>query len=75
MTVIRVHRNQVTTGAEGIIGRTGVALADFDGGKGRVRVMGEIWSADTDERIAKGDPVRVTALSNMRLTVTRSTGE
>ncbi len=68
--VINVHKTQVTTGREGIIGETGLAMDDFDSlGKGMVKVHGEIWSALSGEEIRKGEGVVVTDVEGMALKV------
>lgn len=68
--VIKVHRTQVTTGREGLVGMTGPALTDFDGqGRGTVRVYGEIWDAVTDQELRKGDEVVVLGIDGMVLRV------
>ncbi len=66
--VIKVHRGQVTTGVEGLIGEKGVALRDFNK-HGKVFVHGEIWNAVSDDEIHRDDAVTVTEVSGMVLTV------
>jgi len=65
--VVRAHRKKVTTGREGIIGMIGVVR-----GKGMVFVDGELWRYDSDERLVKGDQVRVIAIDNMRIKVEKA---
>ncbi len=68
--VINVHKTQVTTGREGIIGETGLALDDFNSqGKGRVEVHGEIWNALSGEEIREGEGVVITEMEGMALKV------
>jgi membrane-bound serine protease (ClpP class) len=52
----------------GMVGRADTALAP----EGRVYIRGEYWSARSDEEIATGDPVEVTAVDGMRLRVRRA---
>jgi membrane-bound serine protease (ClpP class) len=53
-----------------MIDETGSALTSIDpGGVGRVRTHGEIWTATADEHIAAGEPVKVTAVKGLLLTV------
>jgi membrane-bound serine protease (ClpP class) len=59
------------SGAEGLVGETGVADCDFDGSRGRVLVRGELWTATADEPIAAGDRVEVSALKNLVARVRR----
>ncbi len=66
--VFSVHRSKVTTGSEGMIGETGTALNDFNPA-GRVSVHGEIWNAESDSVIRKGNPVVVEAINGMVLKV------
>lgn len=68
--VINVHRTQVTTGREGIIGETGSAMEDFDGeGRGMVKVHGEIWKALAGETIRGGEGIVVTGVDGITLKV------
>ncbi|MBN2160409.1 MAG: nodulation protein NfeD [Spirochaetes bacterium] len=68
--VIRVHRTQVTTGREGIVGETGIAIEDFDGqGRGKIRVHGEIWDASGGDELRKGDEAVVLEMDGMVLKV------
>ena len=67
---IRSQRAATVTGAEGLIGESGVALESIAAGSsGRVRVHGEIWSAYADEPIAIGDRVKTTNVDGLVLTV------
>lgn len=62
------HRKKLT-GAESLIGKTGVALTDLTP-KGEVRVQGEIWRAESPSgTIAKGDRVTVKALKGLVVVV------
>lgn len=68
--VVRVHKGQVTTGVEGIVGEEGIVLVPFDGrGRGKVSVHGEIWDALCEEPAARDDAIVVTGVSGMILTV------
>lgn len=60
---------KVKTGAEALIGKTGVAATDLDP-KGPVRVMGEYWQATAQNgAIKKGEAVKVTGIEGMTLIV------
>jgi membrane-bound serine protease (ClpP class) len=51
----------------------GQALTAIDpGGVGRVATHGEIWSATASEAIHEGDPVIVTGMAGLVLTVKRA---
>lgn len=67
-SVINVHKMQVTTGREGMIGEEGVALTDFSG-TGKISVHGEIWNAEFFGEANKGDRLIVESISGMTLIV------
>jgi len=68
---IKAQTRKPTTGAEGIIGEEGEAISNLDP-EGEVRVHGEIWNAEsTDGFISQGTRVIVTAISNLKLTVSK----
>lgn len=66
--VVNVHKTQVTTGLEGMIGETGVALDTFMR-NGKISVHGEIWNAESDTEVNKGDSVVVETVHGMVLKV------
>ena len=70
---VRARGRPVQTGAEQMIGSTGVAVS-WDGNKGRVHVHGEIWDAQSRQVIGKGQKVRVVGRSGLTLTVEPGTG-
>ena len=58
--VVRVHRGQVQTGAQGLVSKLGRAMSDVEPGMdGRVFVHGELWNARSDVPIKEGDTVEV----------------
>ena len=58
------------TGRDGMIDEVGRALTSIlPGGVGRVQTHGEIWTATSAEHIDGGEPVRVTAVNGLLLTV------
>jgi membrane-bound serine protease (ClpP class) len=68
--VVNVHRSKVTTGREGIIGETGLAMEDFDAeGRGLVKVHGEIWKAVSGDGVRNGEGIVVTDMDGMTLKV------
>ncbi len=69
--VLKAHQGKVTTGSQGIVGETGVAIRDFDDG-GKVLVHGEIWNARSDEGIRRDDKIVVTGINGMQLTVKKT---
>jgi len=70
---LRAQAQPATTGESGMLLTHGQALTSIDpGGVGRVATHGEIWSATAAEAIHAGDPVVVTAVSGLVLTVRRA---
>ena len=67
---LRWRKRRAFTGAEGMVGRTGVAITECVP-EGQVRVMGQIWNATSTEPLAAGDEVQVTATQGLRLHVAR----
>ncbi|MDC4225287.1 MAG: hypothetical protein MPW15_13885 [Candidatus Manganitrophus sp.] len=64
----RTQRSGTVTGKEGMVGEIGVAIADL-APRGMVRVHGEIWQAEGDEPIAKGEEVAVMEVIGLKLRV------
>jgi membrane-bound serine protease (ClpP class) len=69
-SIVKVHAGKVTTGSQGLIGESGVALKDFDK-EGKIFIHGEIWNARSDEIIKKDDRVVVDDINSMILIVRR----
>jgi membrane-bound serine protease (ClpP class) len=66
---IKAQKGKVSTGSQGIIDETGVAITDLDP-EGEIKVHGEIWRAESIEDIIKsGSRVIVVSLSNLKLKV------
>ena len=71
--VIKAQLRPAVTGPSGMIDEVGRTLTLIEpGGSGRVATHGEIWTATSNEAIAEGESVRVTAVDGMTLTVRRS---
>jgi membrane-bound serine protease (ClpP class) len=66
--VVAAQRRPATTGAEGLLGRPGVAETAIDP-EGWVVVQGERWRAHADTQVASGEPVEVIGLEGLRLRV------
>lgn len=64
-----LRRYRVQTGAEGMRGQRGEVIETFAGGRGRVRVFGEIWSARADADLRVGERVRVRGVDGLTLEV------
>ncbi|MBP1747653.1 MAG: rane-bound serine protease [Deltaproteobacteria bacterium] len=66
---------KVKTGREGLIGETGFARSAFTaGGKGKVNVHGEIWSAVSEDELNEGDEIVVAAVDNLIVKVRKKGG-
>jgi membrane-bound serine protease (ClpP class) len=66
--VLKVRKNRVTTGKEGMVGEIGVARTPL-GPEGQVFVHGELWNAVAKAAIPEGARVRVSAVNGLRLMV------
>ena len=67
---VHAQRARPVTGVSAMLDEIGYALGPIEPGRtGSVRTHGEIWTADADERIEAGSPVRVTAVNGLRLRV------
>jgi membrane-bound serine protease (ClpP class) len=75
---LRAQSAQPATGGEGLVGQKGpvrttlTAVAEGESFSGMVLVAGELWRAQADEVIEKGEVVRVTAVDGFTLHVKRS---
>ncbi len=70
--VVRAHRAQPTSGAEGMIGEVGQVRRLLDApGRAKVFVHGEYWDARVEGEVAAGDEVKVLAVEGLRLRVRR----
>ncbi len=68
--VVRAQKSRVRMGAEAFIGEQAQALTDIEPGRvGKVFVHGEIWDAESKERIKKGDSVQIVSVKGLRLKV------
>jgi len=67
---VHAQRARPVTGISAMLDEVGYALGPIEPGRtGSIRTHGEIWTADADERIEAGSPVRVTAVNGLRLRV------
>lgn len=64
----RAQRGGPMTGKEGMVGEIGVAMSDLTP-RGMVRIHGEIWQAESDEPIARGEEAKVTEIVGLKLHV------
>lgn len=66
--VYRLFQRQPTTGAEGMVGKTGTALTAIRP-EGRVNIQGEIWRAESDTPIKRGEPIVVEKVEGLKVIV------
>jgi len=68
---LRAQLRKPATGSEGLTGLIGVVRSPIDAeSEGTVLVHGEIWRATSDERIEKGERVKVTGVEGLTARVT-----
>jgi membrane-bound serine protease (ClpP class) len=65
---IQSYKRKVVAGSEGLIGSDGVVISVINE-QILVRVMGEIWSAKTSDRVKPGDKIEVTQVHGLMLTI------
>jgi len=65
---IRTLHQKVTTGKEGIIEESGIAVTDIDP-EGQVRIHGEYWNAVSEEKIRKNEKVKVLNIEGLKLII------
>ncbi|MFH0817620.1 MAG: NfeD family protein [Candidatus Micrarchaeota archaeon] len=63
-------KTKVATGAESIVGAKGKVIEQVEDGKFiQIRVHGEDWSAESEEKLKKGDKVEVIGTEGVHLKV------
>lgn len=67
---LRARKRKVTTGGRGLMGEAGVARTALKP-EGDVFIHGEIWRAEADQPIKKGEKVIVTGVEHLTLKVTK----
>ena len=67
---LRARKRKVTTGGRGLMGEVGVARTALKP-EGDVFIHGEIWKAEADQPIKKGEKVVVTGVEHLTLKVTK----
>ena len=68
---LKVYRDKVDTGKEGMIGIEGVAKTDILA-DGQIFVHGEYWNAWSDTLITNGEKVKVESVQGLKLKVTKT---
>lgn len=66
---LKARKATIVSGSEGMEGSTAKALKDFENGSGTVHVLGEMWQAESDDAISKGDRVRIVEVDGLKLKV------
>jgi membrane-bound serine protease (ClpP class) len=69
---LKAQKRKKMTGYEEMIGEEGVALMDFEKGKGKVFIKGEIWNAVSEDDIKKDDTVIVEQVKGLTLYVRKA---
>ena len=66
--VIKSHRRKISTGKEGLIGQTAIAITTIKR-KGKVTCHGEIWTAYNTKKniIKKGDEAKIVRVEGLKL--------
>jgi membrane-bound serine protease (ClpP class) len=66
--VLKTRLTKPTTGKEGLIGERGVAITRV-APEGDIKVHGEIWKAVSDQKIKKGEKIRVVDVDGLELKI------
>lgn len=69
----RARRRRVVTGIDELFAEPAYALDDFHG-RGHVRIRGEVWSADSETAVQRGQRLRVLAVNGLLLRVAPDAG-
>jgi membrane-bound serine protease (ClpP class) len=69
---LKAQKRKKMTGYEELIGEEGTALTDFEKGKGKVFIRGEIWNAVSEDDIKKDDTVIVEQVKGLTLYVKKA---
>ncbi|MFC1699977.1 nodulation protein NfeD [Candidatus Omnitrophota bacterium] len=69
---VKAQQRKVTSGAQGLIGQIAEARTNISR-KGKVFIHGEIWNAQSKQKISKGDEVVVEEVSGLKLIVKKKT--
>jgi membrane-bound serine protease (ClpP class) len=69
---LKAQKRKKMTGYEELLGEEGTALTDFEKGKGKVFIKGEIWNAVSEDDIKKDDTVIVEQVKGLTLYVKKA---
>jgi len=68
---LKVQRKKPTTGMEGLIGETGIAISQLNP-EGTIRIHGELWQAESlSGTIEKDEKIRAVEIQDLKLKVER----
>lgn len=70
--VIKTYRRKPMGGESGMIGEIGEVFEDILNGRGMVKVMGEIWNAESKDDILKGERVKVINVKDLTVKVQKA---
>jgi len=62
---LKAQKRKVETGLEGLIGLSATVFRDFKDGRGQIMLHGEIWRAQCDAPLKKGDKVKVVTMNGL----------
>jgi len=69
---LKAQKKKKMTGYEELIGEEGIAMTNFEKGKGKVFIKGEIWNAVSEDEIKKDDAVIVEQVKGLTLYVRKA---
>jgi membrane-bound serine protease (ClpP class) len=69
---LKAQKRKKMTGYEELIGEEGIATTNFEKGKGKVFIKGEIWNAVSEDDIKKDDTVIVEQVKGLTLYVKKA---
>jgi Membrane-bound serine protease (ClpP class) len=69
---LKAQKRKKMTGYEELIGEEGIATTNFEKGKGKVFIKGEIWNAVSEDNIKKDDTVIVEQVKGLTLYVRKA---
>ncbi|TAN42823.1 MAG: nodulation protein NfeD [Nitrospirae bacterium] len=68
----KAYKTKPVTGQEGLVGLEGTAKTNITAHDGMIMVHGELWSAYSDERIAKDESVIITEVKGLKVKVRKT---
>jgi len=69
---VKAYRSKPATGSEGLVGLEGIANTDITREGGMISLHGELWKAQSDDPITKGDRVIVESVRGLTVKVKKS---